>query len=172
MSDNVKVFFCEPIGAVMLRIQMVGEQSPRIFGPMPKADADAKAGELWAAGGVDFSSQDSIYRAPDGREFTLRDAPPGAMWDGDWLRCFNRTGPDGVDLIVKCPDGHTWHVDSRASNCTRKDDDKHRCWCRHGDVRKGEVHVDKNGDTCAAGAGSILTPKWHGFLHNNRLVSC
>jgi hypothetical protein len=32
--------------------------------------------------------------------------------------------------------------------------------------------VDKNGDTCAAGAGSILTPAWHGFLRNGELVAC
>jgi len=30
--------------------------------------------------------------------------------------------------------------------------------------------VDKNGDACAAGAGSILTPTWHGFLQNGELV--
>lgn len=50
---------------------------------------------------------------------------------------------------------------------------EHRCWVRHGDVRAGNVHVDKNGVTCNAGAGSIISPDgWHGFLHNGYLTSC
>jgi hypothetical protein len=52
-------------------------------------------------------------------------------------------------------------------------DKTHRCWVRHGDPDKGEpVHVDKAGHTCAAGAGSIATPGYHGFLHNGQLTSC
>jgi lambda family phage portal protein len=55
---------------------------------------------------------------------------------------------------VRTPGG-TWDIDGRASNCTRPDDDTHRCWVRHGDPRTGVVHVDKDGDTCGAGSGSI-----------------
>lgn len=63
-----------------------------------------------------------------------------------------------------------WEVDGRASNCTKKDDNVHKCWCRHGDAPN--VTVDKNGNTCAAGAGSILVDGWHGFLRNGYLEEC
>ena len=53
-----------------------------------------------------------------------------------------------------------------------KTDNVHKCWVRHGRPEDGTLHVDKNGKTCAAGAGSILTSKWHGFLHNGHLVPC
>lgn len=113
-----------------------------------------------------------------GMRTTLRDAPPGACWDATWIAedrdesmrgCAWMTGPDGRCLIVRCPDGHDWIIDSRASNCTMKDDNHHWCWVRHGKPENGTLHVDKNGKTCAAGAGSIQTPKWHGFLHNGFL---
>lgn len=117
--------------------------------------------------------QELIYRRADtGEETTLRDAPHGAMWDSWWFGDHYK-GPDGIRLTVKLPpDGYDWLVDSRASNCTMPNDNTHKCWVRHGDPRTGNVHVDKNGHTCAAGAGSIATPRWHGFLHNGELVSC
>jgi len=55
-------------------------------------------------------------------------------------------------------------IDSRASNCTLPDDNVHKCWVRHGEAPN--FTVDKNGATCAAGAGSIQTSNWHGFLRN------
>lgn len=111
--------------------------------------------------------------SPDGKLYTLRDAPAGAMWDAWWMRRggYRRTGPDGLFLIVRTPGGD-WSVDDRASNCTMPDDDVHRCWVRHGDPRTGIVHVDKNGNTCGAGAGSILCGSYHGFLHNGELAAC
>lgn len=103
--------------------------------------------------------------------FTLRKPTPGAMWDAWWMpECWK--GVDGIALMVALPNGRDWHVDGRASNCTLPNDDKHRCWVRHGDPRTGNVHVDKSGLTCAAGAGSILAGNYHGFLHNGYLVSC
>lgn len=82
-------------------------------------------------------------------------------------------------------------IDAEASNCTRpqretrsdgrtyRTERTHYCWVRHGDprdplgVKTGQpLHVDKNGNTCAAGAGSILQKTWHGFLHNGYLVQC
>jgi hypothetical protein len=77
---------------------------------------------------------------------------------------------DHRSLIVKCPDGHEWMIDSRASNCAMPNDNTHHCWVRHGRPEDGTLHVDKSGNTCAAGAGSIETPKWHGFLHNGHLT--
>jgi len=62
-------------------------------------------------------------------------------------------------------------IDGPANNCTRKDDPgqkHHHCWVRHG--VPPSITVDKNGPTCEAGAGSILTKNWHGFLRNGMLV--
>lgn len=125
--------------------------------------------------------QDLIYRRTDsGLPVILRDwcaesvddpppAPPGAMWDAWWMPD-NWRGPDGIALMVRLPNGHDWHVDSEASNCTRKGE-PHACWVRHGDPRTAMVHVDKDGDTCAAGAGSILADDYHGFLHHGVLTA-
>jgi hypothetical protein len=99
----------------------------------------------------------------------LRDAPPGASWDAWWMPDYWR-GPDGIALMVKCPNGHEWHVDSQASNCTRKGQ-PHECWVRHGDPRQANVTVDKHGDTCAAGAGSIVAGDYHGFLQAGILTA-
>lgn len=95
-------------------------------------------------------------------------AEPGASWDAWWMP-FQRN-PDGIYLMVRLPDGHDWTVDSRASNCTLPHDGEHRCWVRHGDPRECKVTVDKDGLSCSAGAGSIASPKWHGFLRNGVLV--
>lgn len=126
--------------------------------------------------------QDLIYRRTDTGEHRLLrsqdaaglDVPvaeDGACWDAWWMPD-NWRGPDGIALMVRCPGGHDWHVDSRAANCGRPDDNTHQCWVRHGDPRECRVTVDKDGDTCSAGAGSILTSNWHGFLRDGRLVVC
>ncbi len=123
--------------------------------------------------------------------------PYGAMWYADWMLP-HFAGPDGHALVVRCPIDHDWLVDGRASNCTEacvncgrpyhahfdgnkdyttancehgyepRDGGAHRCWVRHG--TPPNVTVDKNGLTCSAGAGSIQTPGWHGFLRNGELV--
>lgn len=115
----------------------------------------------------------TIYRRPDtGEEMTLHDALVGACWNAHWLADRGRyCGPDGRSLVVKTPGGE-WTIDSRASNCTMPDDTVHRCWVRHGRPEDGTLHVDKNGHTCAAGAGSIAMPGYHGFLHNGHLTEC
>lgn len=122
--------------------------------------------------------QEQIYRRPDtGQEYVLHQnasadavaaptAPPGATWDAWWMP-FSR-GSDGICLMVRCPDGHDWMVDGEASNCTRKGE-QHQCWIRHGDPRQANVTVDKSGNTCNAGAGSIATSGYHGFLVNGVL---
>lgn len=108
------------------------------------------------------------------------DAPVGAMWHACWLppnwTWVNEVSPH---LHVRCPNGpmeasgrftstRDWDIDSRASNCTLPEDKTHRCWIRHG--YPPDVHVDKAGVTCAAGAGSILLPNWHGYLDKGFLV--
>lgn len=80
----------------------------------------------------------------------------------------DRVGADGLSVVCVCPGNQWWYIDSRASNCTMKDDYEHRCWVRHG-TKGGTIHVDKAGLTCAAGAGSIQIGDWHGFLHNGIL---
>lgn len=109
---------------------------------------------------------DVLWERPDtGQRATLRDFGPGAMWDADW---YPWKGPDGRCLVVKCPNGQEWVIDSRASNCTMPDDTAHRCWVRHG--QPPHVTVDKNGLTCAAGAGSIQAGDYHGFLRDGKFT--
>jgi hypothetical protein len=113
----------------------------------------------------------SLYRRTDtGEEMTLHDAPPGAIWDAHWLHDMKgMVGPDGLSLVAVCPGGSHWHIDGRASNCTLPGDLVHKCWVRHG--TPPDLTVDKNGLTCAAGAGSIATPNWHGFLRSGFFVT-
>lgn len=102
----------------------------------------------------------------------LFDTPSGKPEPGDlyWLRghedrsCWHWDNCDGMHLHGIVPNGDRWDIDSRASNCTLKDDRLHRCWVRHGRPEDGNVHVDKNGLTCNAGGGSIDTGGWHGHL--------
>lgn len=95
------------------------------------------------------------------------------MDHGDEHYCHGRwTNCDGNHLYCVLPGGHRWDINGRASNCTMKDDTLHRCWVCHGDPASGNIHVDKNGLTCRAGAGSIMVPEFHGFLKNGMLVSC
>lgn len=137
--------------------------------------------------GVPFAADDprqlfgrTIYRRPDtGEEMLLKDAPPGAVWNAWWIAerrsargCGYMVGPDGRSLVVRLPDGSDWMIDSRARNCTMPNDLDHFCWVRHGRPEDGTLHVDKNGRTCAAGAGSIDSGGWHGFLRGGELRRC
>jgi hypothetical protein len=95
----------------------------------------------------------------------LGDREPGVMYLHDHSEqhpCFDWDNCDGTHLHVRLPNGEFWNVDGRASNCTMPDDRLHRCWVRHGEPPL--VTVDKNGLTCAAGAGSIQAGDYHGFL--------
>lgn len=170
-----------PLGERTQRLGALHESGRHYLGSWSPDEAEFANHPDWpprCACGYEFTEsddrqvfQDGIYRRADtGEDTTLRKAPPGAMWDAWWFGK-SRQGADGICLVVKLPpDGHDWLVDGRASNCTMKDDNEHKCWVRHGDPRTGNVHVDKNGHTCAAGAGSIATPKYHGFLHNGHLT--
>ncbi len=85
--------------------------------------------------------------------------PENHYWD-------NHKGPM---LNAILPTGAHWNIDSRASNCTMKDDRTHRCWVRTGEPPM--VTAGKHGHTCAAGAGSIWADQggeqeYHGFLQN------
>lgn len=116
--------------------------------------------------------QERLYKRSDTGEVLIEDsAPPGAMWYADWYahkESGRNIGPDGRCLVVRLPDGVDWIIDSRASNCDRRDV-RHNCWKRTG--TPPNVNVTKGGP-CTKGAGSILTEKYHGHLRNGWLVQC
>lgn len=166
----------EVSGSESLPRQTIQYYSPDEFTGDPRWPVNCEAC------GVAFDATDPyqvfarrVYRRTDtGEEMTWEAAPPGAMrfawWLSEELTEGFYVGPDGECLVVKLPpDGHEWIVDSRAKNCTLPEDNKHKCWVRHG--VPPNITVDKNGLTCAAGAGSIQTPRWHGFLRNGELVT-
>lgn len=130
-----------------------------------------------ACGGYTFTDEDEwdrfteqIYRRADtGEETTIRDAPPGAMWEAWWLDQFYV--PQGPHcLAVKTPGGE-WTIDGQARNCGMPDDHRqehHHCWVRTG--TPPDVTVGKDGGpTCSAGAGSIQCGNYHGFLRGGFL---
>jgi hypothetical protein len=139
-----------------------------------------------------FDPRQLFQRSDTGEIVTLAEAPPGAIWAAPWLsESPEYRGPDGLTLVARCPDGHDWIIDSRASNCdspcaecgvqykdhthgqghTYRDARPHKCWVRHG--TPPQLHVDKGaGESCGAGAGSIQTATWHGFLHNGFFRAC
>ena len=119
--------------------------------------------------------QRMVFRNLDTGEETTK-LPPGALFA---QRRGGRQGADGLSIVCIVPYGRDgcadkttwWRIDSRATNCTMPEDGEHRCWVRHGTVGEA-VHVDKNGNTCGAGAGSIAVPGFHGFLHHGVLRGC
>jgi hypothetical protein len=113
-----------------------------------------------------------IYRNIEtGEETSL--LPYGALY----VSKHGTKGYDGKSVVCIIPTSKYtdkichWYIDSRASNCTMPNDTEHRCWVRHGTFCE-EVHVDKGGNTCQAGAGSISVEGFHGFLHHGKLVEC
>lgn len=107
-------------------------------------------------------------------EKTLWDSPSGNLEPGDlfWADYLpddyywdNHKGPM---LFAVLPSGVQWSIDSRAVNCTEPNERTHRCWVRHGEPPN--VHVDKNGRSCSAGAGSIGVDGYHGFLHHGKFT--
>lgn len=120
----------------------------------------------------------TLYTRTDtNEEVTLDACPPGALWIATWLEG-HYPSPDGQIVMCKTPGGD-WCIDSTANNCTNPDDKVHNCWIRHGDptdpqgTKTGvKFHVDKSGNTCSAGAGSIQCNDYHGFLHHGMLTQC
>lgn len=115
---------------------------------------------------------DEIYRRVDtGQEFPLRQAPEGALWDAKWARDFWK-GPDGRSLIVRLPGAHDWQVDGPCTNCPWSDGShpEHKCWVRHGEPPN--ITVDKAGNTCPVGGGSISIPGFHAMMVAGQLREC
>jgi hypothetical protein len=129
--------------------------------------------------GYEFTSDDEwqsntnrLYRMPDGSLTHPADAPAGAMWFVPWYDAIYTPQLEHC-LVVKLPGGHDWVVDSCASNCTMPDDrrqERHHCWVISGTLP--DVTAGKDGPTCAAGAGSIAAPGYHGFLRGGYLEEC
>lgn len=123
----------------------------------------------------------SLYFEPD--QLGLAHFPEHEPFDDPGpMRCLDVMNSDGTiarrgwhncdsrHLICVLPDGVHWDIDSRANNCTKPEDVTHRCWVRIGRPELGEtVHISKDGNTCSAGAGSIATGSYHGFLHHGFL---
>lgn len=109
--------------------------------------------------------RERLYNTESGRP------EPGDLYWNDWLpEKFYWDNHQGPHLMAVLPNGNHWCIDSRANNCGRRDDKTHRCWVRNGEPPN--ITVDKNGDTCQAGAGSILSGDYHGFLRNGEFVGC
>lgn len=162
--------------------------APDDFGAMPGLAAVPEA--VWA----EMTCARCGERAPADADRHIRgarvwDTPsgelePGCLYRPTWYESADPTfmrNPDGsIHLHVMLPCGCHWNIDAEASNCTRPGDRTHKCWVRHGDPEdpQGErtgvkFHVDKAGDTCAAGAGSIICGcrRYHGFLHHGALTA-
>jgi len=173
-----------PIAEVPIESQ---EHNGRRCMGSPSFEKPAKDDPRWpthCSCGYEFADTDewqlfneALYRRSDtGELVTLRDAPAGALWYAFWRVGDLAPTPDGNIVMCKTPGGD-WCIDDRASNCTRPDDNVHHCWVRHGSpedplgLNSGQpFHVDKNGDTCSAGAGSIICGNYHGFLHGGYLT--
>lgn len=189
---RVKVRWIERIGLTQFFRRIGGIYE--VLDTVEDAEIEAFKADLARRDIHEWGSQ-SLYHAPgDAARFTISDAPAGSLWDADWMHGFPQwEGPDGLALIVRLPNRWDWHIDSRASNCDSKcatcgepyhkhdiygkvgcpkfvESRPHKCWVRHGDPKTGNLHVDKNGVTCGAGAGSILAKDYHGFLHHGYLT--
>jgi hypothetical protein len=90
--------------------------------------------------------------APDGKFYTLRNAPPGAMYDASW---FGAKGSDGIALAVVLPPNggdDVWMPDHSSKQGNP--------WTRTGTIPKV---------TCTP---SILTSNYHGYLRAGWLEEC
>lgn len=141
------------------KIDVLRSMLPDIIPSYDYDEIEAEYGELLGVGTY------RIYDTPSG------DLEPGCLFWADWIPenmyWDNHTGPQ---LCAVLPNGHHWNIDSRASNCKLPNDRFHRCWCRHGEPPN--ITVDKNGNTCSAGAGSIGVTGYHGFLINGEFKNC
>jgi hypothetical protein len=96
------------------------------------------------------------------------DHPDLVKTSPDAKRSPSHTFADGPHLCVTVPGPGFWNIDSRAANCSKPFDYQHRCWVRHGEPPA--ITVDKAGDTCSPGAGSIGCGQFHGFLRDGVLT--
>jgi hypothetical protein len=140
----------------------------------------------------DNGMETTLRDAPVGAIWNASWLAGPAMW----------TGPDKQALMCRLPGGHDWHIDGRCSNCDSpcqhcgkphylhnaasrvpgqpnaanctnyEDAHPHKCWVRTGTPPKLTVGKGRPGESCSAGAGSILVAGWHGYLRNGVLEQC
>jgi hypothetical protein len=167
-----------PDGDVSCRLEYIERYQGRfwVYSEPPEPPHDDSRWPTACACGYTFTADDAfqvfhdtIYRRVDGtnERILLRDNPPGAMYYSEWHMCHHEPRCE-KHLFAICPDGRTWEIDGRCSNCGSPNDRTHRCWVRHGEPPM--ITVDKAGVTCNAGAGSIATGTYHGSLQNGRFT--
>lgn len=129
------------------------------------------SGEAVPVGHYEKEGERIEWRRVETKEVLDRRAlPVGALYRSWWMEEIpGMSGIDGQSWTVVTPGGE-WLIDSRASNCTAPNDTTHKCWCRHGVAPN--FTVNKNGNTCNAGAGSIAIGNYHGHLINGELTDC
>ena len=143
----------------------------RSDGGEPVTLREAPVGAMWFA---PWMSNIPEYTGPDGRTLTVR-LPGGHDWIVDSRAnncdspCAHCGKPYHAHAGGLCRALEAGEVYDRERHYYR-DARPHKCWVRHGEPPN--VHVDKNGVTCNAGAGSIAYPGFHGFLHNGHIVGC
>jgi hypothetical protein len=81
-----------------------------------------------------------------------------------------RFGLDQQCLIIILPNNTKWLIDSRSSACSRRSDDRHRCWVRTGSIEEGTLTVTKSGNTCGGVSEYILADGIFYTLTNNQLI--
>lgn len=173
-----------PAGPTHHRAVTAGEPQPAVERPRPDGDGtlldnrmpDAltapercdRCNHVFTDDASRFGSWQRRWVRPDtGETFdSPQAAGPGAMWNADWMPSAWK-GHDARCLVAICPDGTEWMIDGGANNCTRPGED-HDCWPRHGEPPNITVdkHPEPGRSTCSAGAGSIATPGYHGFLRD------
>lgn len=88
--------------------------------------------------------------SPDGKLYSTRNMPAGAMYDAPW---WDEKGADGLALVVVTPGDTHWMPDGPSANGGKP-------WTRTGAVPKITV------------TPSISTPRYHGFLTDGVLIEC
>lgn len=136
----------------------------------------------WKKAGFDSGLCDTRGDVVNYQVFKTRNysSPSGNPEVGDlyyitWYPCWEKKenclywdNCDGKHLYAMCPGGGIWDIMGRCNNCTLPQDRTHRCWVVQG--VPPNITVGKGGPTCSAGAGSIQTHNWHGFLQNGRFT--
>lgn len=139
---------------------------------------DAPPGAMWNA-----EHRADFWHGADGQCLHVR-LPDGGDWmiDGRASNCDSPCADCGRPYNQHAQRGACVNCNRPYENCRGtcdagyvdslckgyRDARPHKCWVREGVPPR--LTVGKNGVTCGAGAGSILTPKWHGFLRDGKLV--
>lgn len=95
-----------------------------------------------------------------GYYYTLHEAPPGAMWNADWMK--DHIGPDGIALCVRLPNKIDWLVDGPNRNA---DGSLGPGWTRSGTLPKVTARPSIFSNQGAQN-------QWHGYLTDGILEEC